>query len=154
MHTLTIQIGFAFGDRVAFHSPTQGGISGIGEILAVTVYKDGMPYYIIAIPDGEMAADILEHEISLLSASKMNEIKGKGMYPLIIKSKFTFGDRVSFFSRIQCGIAGSGDIYAITIDAEGRIDYMIQLDENATRNIQPGILENEITLITASNWNQ
>ncbi len=66
------------------------------------------------------------------------------MHTLTIQTKFTFGDRVKYFSPTQGGISGSGKIEIITVGSDGSIDYGI-LDEDG--DIQPGILENEITLI-------
>jgi hypothetical protein len=65
------------------------------------------------------------------------------MHSLTIRTKFTFGDRVRFDSPTQ-RCAGQGAIWAITIDAEGFVDYMIRLDDD---EFQPGILENELSLL-------
>jgi hypothetical protein len=67
------------------------------------------------------------------------------MHTLTIRTKFTFGDHVRFDSRIQ-GCRGTGTIFAITVDLEGQIDYLIRLDDDPG-DLQPGILENEITLL-------
>jgi hypothetical protein len=43
--------------------------------------------------------------------------------------------------------SGTGTIYAITVDAQRQIDYMIEIPEGKSNRIQPGILEHEITLL-------
>jgi hypothetical protein len=65
------------------------------------------------------------------------------MHTLTVQTAFTFGDRVSFDSATQ-GRSGSGEIFAVTIDANGLHDYMIRVDGQP--ELQPGILESEITL--------
>ena len=74
------------------------------------------------------------------------EIQARAMHTLTVQTKYTFGDRVRFDSTLQ-GCSGIGTIFAITIDAEGQIDYMIEVERG---EIQPGILENEISLLEAS----
>jgi len=68
------------------------------------------------------------------------------MHTHTIRTRFTFGDRVRFDSRLQ-GCMGEGTIFAITFDAEGNIDYMISITgaDGITSELQPGILEDEIT---------
>jgi hypothetical protein len=66
------------------------------------------------------------------------------MHTLTIRTKFTFGDRVRFDSRAQ-GCSGNGTIFAITIDKEWRIDYIIEIDQGEFSDLQAGILEEEIT---------
>jgi hypothetical protein len=68
------------------------------------------------------------------------------MHTLTIRTKFTFGDRVRFDSRAQ-GYSGIGTIFAITIDAEGQIDYIVELGAGEEHDLQPGIYEDEITLL-------
>lgn len=60
--------------------------------------------------------------------------------------KFAFGDRVRFDSPTQ-GRTGVGHVEAVAIYSDGRHDYMIALDEFDEFNIQPGILESEITFL-------
>ena len=68
------------------------------------------------------------------------------MHTLTVRTKFTFGDRVRFDSAIQ-GRSGIGTIFAITIDAERQIDYIIEINEGESHDLQPGILDHEITLL-------
>ena len=68
------------------------------------------------------------------------------MHTLTISTKFTFGDRVQFDSATQ-KCSGTGTIFAITIDAKQSIDYMIEIDMGTFSDLQPGILENEMTLL-------
>ena len=68
------------------------------------------------------------------------------MHTLTVQTKYTFGDRVRFDSPTQRR-SGTGTIFAITIDGEGMIDYMIAINGGA--DLQPGILENEITYLAA-----
>jgi hypothetical protein len=63
------------------------------------------------------------------------------MHMLTIQTRFTFGDRVRFDSTTQ-GCSGSGKIVAITVDARGQIDYII---DTGISCLQAGILEDEIT---------
>jgi hypothetical protein len=64
------------------------------------------------------------------------------MHTLTVRTKFTFGDRVRFNSPTQ-RLSGSGQVFAITVDYEGRIDYLIEVRPGY---LQPGILEEEIAL--------
>jgi hypothetical protein len=66
------------------------------------------------------------------------------MHTLTVQTKFTFGDRVRFDSRIQ-QCSGSGTVFAITVGGDGQIDYMIEIRQGEL--VQPGILENEMTLL-------
>ena len=66
------------------------------------------------------------------------------MHTLTIQTRFTFGDRVRFDSPTQ-HCSGSGTIFVITIGGDGHLDYMIMTEDG---DIQPGILESEITLLT------
>jgi hypothetical protein len=66
-------------------------------------------------------------------------------HTLTLQTKFTFGDRVRFDSQLQSR-RGTGTIFAITIDSERRIDYLIQVDGTTFGELQPGILEEEIEL--------
>ena len=65
------------------------------------------------------------------------------MHTLTVLTKFTFGDRVRFDSAAQ-HCSGSGTIFAITIDAQGQVDYLIEISMG---DLQPGILEHEINLL-------
>lgn len=75
------------------------------------------------------------------------------MHALVIRSKFTFGDRVRFASRLQ-GCSGFGSIYAITIDVSAQISYMIDIFESGIEpmasNIKAEIFEDEMELIQDS----
>ena len=68
------------------------------------------------------------------------------MHTLTVRTRFTFGDRVRFDSLTQM-CSGKGTIHAITVSPDGSIDYMIELIRGDYIDIQPGILEHEITLI-------
>jgi hypothetical protein len=68
------------------------------------------------------------------------------MYTLTIQTKFTFGDRVKFESDAQQQ-KGEGRVFAITVDAHRLIDYIIEIDKGAYHDLQPGILESEMTLL-------
>jgi hypothetical protein len=70
---------------------------------------------------------------------------GVEMHRRTLETKYTFGDRVRFDSPSQ-GCQGVGTIYGITIYATGEPDYLIHPDDDSA--IQPGILENEISLLT------
>jgi hypothetical protein len=66
------------------------------------------------------------------------------MYTLTFQTKYTFGQRIRFDSRMQ-GRSGIGTIFAITVDAEGKIDYTLSImDEAGYSDLQPGIYEEEI----------
>jgi hypothetical protein len=69
------------------------------------------------------------------------------MHTLTVRTKFTFGDRVKFDSPTQSR-SGVGKVFAITVDAEWHIDYMIEIDRGEY-TVQPGILEDEILLLDA-----
>ena len=68
------------------------------------------------------------------------------MHTHTVRTRFTFNDRVRFDSSAQ-QCSGVGKIYAITIDRDGQIDYMIEIDRDGYSDLQPGILEDEITLL-------
>lgn len=68
------------------------------------------------------------------------------MHRLIVITKFTFGDRVRFESTAQ-GCNGIGTVFAITVDRERNVDYLIEIDRGTYTDLQPGILEHEITLL-------
>jgi hypothetical protein len=70
------------------------------------------------------------------------------MHTVTVRTKFTFGDRVKFDSPTQSR-SGVGKVFAITIDAELHIDYMIEIDRGEYTDLQPGILEDEIMLLDA-----
>jgi hypothetical protein len=69
-----------------------------------------------------------------------------GMHTLTVWTMFTFGDRVRFDSPTQQR-SGSGTVFAITVDRYGQVDYMIDIGQGAYSDLQPGILENEMTLL-------
>ena len=71
------------------------------------------------------------------------------MHTLTIRTKFTFGDRVRFDSLTQ-SCSGSGKVHAVTVDAYGYHDYMIEIDNGGHTTLQPGIAEDEITLLPRS----
>jgi hypothetical protein len=74
------------------------------------------------------------------------------MHTLTIKTKYTFDDRVRFDSKLQ-GVAGTGRVFAITIDYSGQIDYIIEMETGEGYcGLQPGILEEEITMLAQSNF--
>ena len=68
------------------------------------------------------------------------------MHTLTITTKFALGDRVRFDSPTQ-RCSGTGTVEAIVVYSHGRRDYMIALDEFDEFDVQPGILEAEITLL-------
>jgi hypothetical protein len=67
------------------------------------------------------------------------------MHSHTIRTRFTFGDRVRYDSPTQ-QCKGTGTICAITIGPDHVVDYMIEIERDGYSEIQPGILENEITL--------
>src|SRR5262249_17023958 len=69
-----------------------------------------------------------------------------GMHTLTVRTKFTFGDHVRFNSPTQ-GCSGSGKIFAITIGADGQLDYIIEIEQGQYSDLQGGVLEDEITLL-------
>lgn len=71
---------------------------------------------------------------------------GDAMHTLTVRTKFTFGDQVRFDSAMQ-KCSGTGTVFAITVDAEGRVDYMIDISRGEYSDLQPGILEDEMMLI-------
>jgi len=68
------------------------------------------------------------------------------VHTLTIHTKFALGDRVRFDSLTQ-RCAGTGTVEAIVVYSGGRRDYMIALDDFEEFDVQPGILEDEITLL-------
>jgi len=70
------------------------------------------------------------------------------MHTLTIQTKYALGDRVRFNSSTQ-RCAGTGRIFAVTIYIQGPIDYIIEIDRGAYTDLQPGILEGEITYLGA-----
>jgi hypothetical protein len=74
--------------------------------------------------------------------------QGGGMHTLTVRTKFTFGDRVRFDSKVQ-GCSGSGTICGITMYDDGEIDYMIRYitRQGEPETLQPGIVQDEITLL-------
>jgi hypothetical protein len=64
------------------------------------------------------------------------------MHILTITTKYTFGDKVRFDSRNG---KGTGEVFAIEVDKERCILYVIEIDMGAYSDLQPGILESEIT---------
>jgi hypothetical protein len=71
------------------------------------------------------------------------------MHTLTVQTRFTFGDRVRFDSPTQ-QCSGSGTVFAITVDRDGQIDYMIEVRQGEFSELQPGILENEMTHLGAA----
>jgi hypothetical protein len=69
------------------------------------------------------------------------------MHTYTVQTTFTFGDRVRFESKTQ-RCSGCGRVYAITLNDYGTIDYVIDLDDESP--LQPGILENELLLLSAT----
>jgi hypothetical protein len=67
------------------------------------------------------------------------------VHTLTIRTKFTFGDHVRFDSHAQ-GCSGIGTVFAITVDKDGNVDYIVERDGHS--QLQAGILENEATLLT------
>jgi hypothetical protein len=69
------------------------------------------------------------------------------VHTFTVQTKFTFGDRVRFDSRIQ-GCAGVGLIFAIELDRCGH-HYLIETGTGADGStvVQAGILEEEFTLL-------
>lgn len=65
------------------------------------------------------------------------------MHNFTFSTPFTFGDTVRIDSQTQ-GISGFGRIYAITVTADGGIDYMVESEEDGEMVIYPGILESEM----------
>jgi hypothetical protein len=62
------------------------------------------------------------------------------------QTRFTFGDRVRFDSSLQ-RCRGEGKVFAITLGADGQIDYMIEIfGDDGYSDLQPGILESEMML--------
>ena len=68
------------------------------------------------------------------------------MHTLTVRTRFTFGDRVRFDSKAQ-QCAGEGTVFPITIGADGQIDYLIEIQRTGYTDLQPGILEDELTLL-------
>lgn len=66
------------------------------------------------------------------------------MHTITITTKFRFGDRVKYKSRLM-GCAGVGTIVGITLHKDLPILY--EIDEGPPELIQPGILEDEIVLV-------
>ena len=60
------------------------------------------------------------------------------MPALTIQTKFAFGDRVRFDSRMQ-HCSGEGIVFAVTIDRYGELDYIIEIDCGGHSDLQPGI---------------
>lgn len=71
------------------------------------------------------------------------------MHMHTFRARFTFGDRVRFDSSTQ-RCSGEGTVFAITVGADGQIDYLIEIGRGGCSDLQPGILEGEITLLGAS----
>lgn len=69
------------------------------------------------------------------------------MHTHTIRTRFTFGDRIRFNSRMQ-RCSGEGTVVAFTVGADGQIEYLIEVV--GEENLQPGILEDEITLLGAT----
>lgn len=74
------------------------------------------------------------------------------MHTQVFKTKFTFGDEVRFDSEMH-RLSGQGTVFGITLAHDGTIDYIIEIHHKGYSDLQPGILEHEITLITPSQAN-
>jgi hypothetical protein len=141
MNTISIQTKFTFGARVRFDSPSQQ-CSGIGKVLLITMDAERRLDYVIEV-DGndELQPGILEDEVSLIGEDLESSER---CHTIAIQTKFTLGDCVRFdSSRQRC--SGTGKIDAISVDANGWIGFMIEVDGRS--EIQGGILEEEITLL-------
>jgi hypothetical protein len=64
------------------------------------------------------------------------------MHTLTITTRYTFGDKVRFDS---INGKGTGKVFAIDVDKERCISYVIEIDMGQYSDVQPGILESEIT---------
>jgi hypothetical protein len=64
------------------------------------------------------------------------------MRTFTITTRYTFGDKVRFDSRNG---KGHGKVFAIDFDRERYISYTIEIDRGQYSDLQPGILESEIT---------
>ena len=71
------------------------------------------------------------------------------MHTLTVQTKFTFGNRVRFESQMQ-RCSGEGTVFGVTIDRYGHLDYIIEIDRDGYTDLQPGILESELTLLDAA----
>jgi hypothetical protein len=69
------------------------------------------------------------------------------MHTLTVQTRFTFGDRVRFEAPGQeCSDVGM--VVAITINRDGKIDYVIKLDQvGGAGALQPGVPESDVTLL-------
>ncbi|WP_148087919.1 hypothetical protein [Gemmata obscuriglobus] len=81
----------------------------------------------------------------LVSQTGFGKQRQLRMHTLTVRTRFTFGDRVRFDSPMQ-RCSGEGTVFAITVGADGQIDYMIEIGRDGYSDLQPGILEDEITL--------
>lgn len=70
------------------------------------------------------------------------------MHQFTVSTKFTFGERVNFDSVTQ-HLSGTGTVVAIIIEATREAYYMLVVDPPEVERIQPGILEEEMTLLTS-----
>ena len=66
------------------------------------------------------------------------------MHTHTIRTKFTFGDRVRFDTKMNG--SGIGTVLEIVFGSDGIMYYMIEIDRDSC-DIQGGILEDEMTLI-------
>lgn len=73
-------------------------------------------------------------------------MEGVSVHTLTFTTKFTFGDKVRFDSPVQ-GRSGIGHIFAITIDEYRQIDYIVSIDKGDHHDLQPGIVETEMSLL-------
>jgi len=158
-HTLEIQARFTFGDKVSFDSQLQE-CSGAGTIFGITVDRDMFVTYMIAIDYDsydELQPGILENEMTLDESAPVSMMPKTGLssdqqsaheadtHTLIFQTRFTFNDKVRFDSQLQ-KCRGSGVIFDISLDRQGLILYTILLDSGDNGALQPGILDNEMTL--------
>jgi hypothetical protein len=72
------------------------------------------------------------------------------MHTHTIRTRFTFGDRVRYDSKLQ-RCSGTGTIFVISLDATGRVDYIIEVDRGDFSDLQAGVQEDEITLLADVN---
>jgi hypothetical protein len=71
------------------------------------------------------------------------------MHTHTVRTRFTFGDRVRFDSQLmRC--TGEGTVFGITFVADGQVDYLIEIGRDGYSDLQPGIYEDEITLLEAA----
>ena len=71
------------------------------------------------------------------------------MHALTIRTRFAFNDHVRFDSQTQ-RCSGQGKVFAITIGADGQIDYWVEtMRDDGCSDLQAGILEDELSLMAS-----